>query len=323
MIFESNRDGNFDLFQQYIDERMPESIVATPLTKMLPQLAPDDHTVLYDMRPDDTKPWINRLMRVPVQGGTPEEVPIPGALDEFRCALHPGKRCVPRTTARGKYYTYYDLDPIRGAGRELARTKWIPGILGDWDISPDGTHVALPNSFTGRRSLENLSTFSPFVNPKFTNFVNTAGPVRLGERRACECLSGCPERRRAMSVLHLRCAAMLWPRLQHANAEAPSDLAEWTARDVCAVVAENSSRVLTVNQASQAVRAKLGHHRPIETERSVPFSHKLHPKRPHFCCWPQPGTSPFAARSLRMSARCCPHHRSEIFRLQKFRNRSR
>jgi hypothetical protein len=28
---------------------------------------------------------------------------------------------------------------------QLARTKWIPGILGDWDVSPDGKYVALPN----------------------------------------------------------------------------------------------------------------------------------------------------------------------------------
>jgi hypothetical protein len=46
---------------------------------------------------------------------------------------------------RGEYYAYYDLDPLRGKGRELARTKWIPGILGDWDVSPDGKHVAIPN----------------------------------------------------------------------------------------------------------------------------------------------------------------------------------
>jgi hypothetical protein len=84
-------------------------------------------------------------MRVPVEGGTPEEVPIGGPLDEFRCALDRGKRCVLRTTVRGEYYAYYDLDPLRGKGRELARTKWIPGILGDWDVSPDGKHVAIPN----------------------------------------------------------------------------------------------------------------------------------------------------------------------------------
>lgn len=145
VIFKSNRNGNFDLFRQYIDQRIPETIVATPVTEMLPQLGPDGHFVLYEARAHQIEPGANKLMRVPVEGGTREEVPIGGRLDEFRCALGPGKRCVLRTTVRGEYYTYYDLDPIVGKGRELARTKWVPEILGDWDISPDGRYVAIPN----------------------------------------------------------------------------------------------------------------------------------------------------------------------------------
>lgn len=145
VIFESDRDGNFDLFKQYIDRRTPETIIATPLTEMLPQLSPDGHFVLYEARAHQIAPGPHKLMRVPVEGGTPREVPIGGPLDEFRCALARGKRCVLRTTVGREYYVYYDLDPVSGKGRELARTKWIPGILGDWDISPDGKYVALPN----------------------------------------------------------------------------------------------------------------------------------------------------------------------------------
>lgn len=145
VIFESNRNGSFDLFKQYIDRRMPETIVATPLTEMLPQLGPDGRFVLYEARAHQIEPGADRLMRVPVEGGTPQEVPIGGPPDEFRCALDFGSRCVLRTTVAREYHVYYDLDPVTGKGRELARTKWIPGILGDWDVSPDGKYVALPN----------------------------------------------------------------------------------------------------------------------------------------------------------------------------------
>jgi Tol biopolymer transport system component len=146
VIFESNRNGSFDLFKQNIDQRTPETIVASPpLTEMLAQLAPDRHWLLYATRDDEGGLRDFKLMRVPVQGGTPEEVPIGGPLDEFRCALGAGKRCVLRATVEGEHYIYYDLDPIRGKGRELARTKWTPGWLGNWDISPDGTRVALPD----------------------------------------------------------------------------------------------------------------------------------------------------------------------------------
>lgn len=145
VIFESNRSGNFDLFRQAIDRTTPETIVATPRTEMLPQLGPDGRFVLYESRAHQIAPGSDKLMRVPVGGGTPHEVPIGGPLDEFRCALERGKRCVLRTTVGRKYYEFYNLDPISGRGRELARTKWIPGILGDWNISPDGKYVALPN----------------------------------------------------------------------------------------------------------------------------------------------------------------------------------
>lgn len=151
VIFESDRNGNFDLFKQEVDRRTPETLVATPLTEILPQLTPDGQFVLYAARPlESERPWYYKpgtykLMRVPVTGGTPAEVPIGGLLDEFRCALAPGKRCVLRTTLADGHFAYYDLDPIKGKGRELARTKSSLRILGDWDVSPDGTQVAIPN----------------------------------------------------------------------------------------------------------------------------------------------------------------------------------
>jgi eukaryotic-like serine/threonine-protein kinase len=145
VIFESNRNGSFDLFQQQIERRTAETIVATPLTEMLPQLSPDGRFVLYDARSPQSGSEGDKLMRVPVGGGTPQEVPIGGGLDEFRCPLRAGSRCVLRTTVRREYHIYYDLDPVTGKGRELARIKWIPGILGDWDVSPDGKYVAFPH----------------------------------------------------------------------------------------------------------------------------------------------------------------------------------
>lgn len=84
VIFESNRNGSFDPFKQYLDRRMPEPIVATAATEMLPQLAPDGRSILYAIRPDEIRPHDYPLMRAPVDGGTPEEVPIGGGpLDSF------------------------------------------------------------------------------------------------------------------------------------------------------------------------------------------------------------------------------------------------
>lgn len=151
VIFESDRNGNYDLFRQAIDRRTPDTLVATPLTEILPQMTQDGRFVLYAARPPESeqhwyyKPRTYKLMRVAVNGGVSAEVPIGGLLDEFRCALGPGKRCVLRASLPAGYRAYYDLDPIKGKGRELARTKLSTTILGDWDISPDGKHVAIPN----------------------------------------------------------------------------------------------------------------------------------------------------------------------------------
>jgi hypothetical protein len=50
-----------------------------------------------------------------------------------------------RTTESTESRTYYDLDDIRGKGPELARIKWSVEVLGDWDVSPDGSEIAIPN----------------------------------------------------------------------------------------------------------------------------------------------------------------------------------
>jgi eukaryotic-like serine/threonine-protein kinase len=42
-------------------------------------------------------------------------------------------------------FVFYELDPLRGKGRELARTGWSPSITGDWGLSPDGLFIAIPN----------------------------------------------------------------------------------------------------------------------------------------------------------------------------------
>ena len=144
VIFESDRNGSWDIFKQRIDQRTAEPIIATPRTwEVLPQLAPDGQSILYEVGLLDHQGPPYTLMRISVKGGTPEVVPIGGPVDEFRCAY--GARCVLRTTTDRQHYIFYELDPVHGVGRELARTAWLPSYLGDWTLSPDGSEVAIPN----------------------------------------------------------------------------------------------------------------------------------------------------------------------------------
>src|SRR6202012_3280475 len=98
--------------------------------------------ILFASTPDGARPFT--LMRISANGGATEEVPTDGPLDEFRCSVSPQGRCVLRKTIGREQFVYFELDPIRGIGRELARTAWLPPLLGDWDVSPDGVFIAIP-----------------------------------------------------------------------------------------------------------------------------------------------------------------------------------
>jgi eukaryotic-like serine/threonine-protein kinase len=144
VIFESDRDGSWDIFKQRIDQHSPESLAASPSRwEVLPQLTPEGLSVLYAAGTEKGNPGPYKLMRVPVQGGSSVEVPTGGPLDEFRCSF--GGRCVLRITVGRQYYIFRELDPVRGVGRELARTAWLPSLVGDWALSQDGSQVAIPN----------------------------------------------------------------------------------------------------------------------------------------------------------------------------------
>lgn len=115
-----------------------------PGENVVAHITPDGKWVIYQcrLRPDN---WT--LMRVPAEGGNPEPVPIGGKLkefDEYQCPQQPGTQCVLRTVENGQF-VFSELDPVRGKGRELARTESGPTVSEDWSLSPDGSEVAIPD----------------------------------------------------------------------------------------------------------------------------------------------------------------------------------
>jgi serine/threonine protein kinase len=148
IIFESNRNGtvlsatgSYDLFRQNIESREAEPLAVSTLDEVMAQVSPDGKWIVY--REDVTQPG-NRLKRLPIGGGSAVEVPTALKATEFRCGLRAGSRCVLRTVENNQFI-FFELDPVHGQGRELARTVWSPTITGDWDLSPDGRVVAIPN----------------------------------------------------------------------------------------------------------------------------------------------------------------------------------
>jgi eukaryotic-like serine/threonine-protein kinase len=144
VIFESDRGGNNDVFRQDLGGRVAEMLVATPREDFHANLTPDGRWLLFMQGPLGSR-LPAAVARAPVTGRTAEEVVKRGVVDEFRCALPGGKRCIARAVRTDQTYIYYELDPIQGLGRELARTRWLENIYGDWALSPDGTEIAIPN----------------------------------------------------------------------------------------------------------------------------------------------------------------------------------
>jgi hypothetical protein len=144
IVLESARLKNYDIYIQHLDRRSPTALVVMPRHQVVPMVSPDGKWVLFLSGPVVETAAERRwdLLRVPMQGGTPETVPTGGPVQEFGC-MFGARRCVVREQQNDQS-VFYDLDPVRGKGRELARAATGRRVFGDWSLSPDGTMVAMP-----------------------------------------------------------------------------------------------------------------------------------------------------------------------------------
>ena len=149
VIFESDRTGRYRIYKQRLQDHMPQEFSTGTEPSVLPQVTPDGKWILYASKPHVLRSSEDKLFRIPVDGGIPEEVAIGGPLDEFECPLFGSNGCVLRETEGEKAFVYYALDPVKGKGRELARTSWLPHVIEDWCVSPDGSAVALTSHDAG------------------------------------------------------------------------------------------------------------------------------------------------------------------------------
>src|SRR5262249_12306064 len=139
VLFDSNRNGTWDVFKQSLDQRTAEKLVASPGGSGRPAMSPDGVSVLYvtDARPTESYYTPRRIMRIALTGGPPQWLGDIQNNGEIRCA-RTAKLCVvsdygPRETV------FYALDPVKGKGRELLRIGRPVSPEGDkgWDMSPD------------------------------------------------------------------------------------------------------------------------------------------------------------------------------------------
>jgi Tol biopolymer transport system component len=150
VLYHSNRSGRMDILKQNLDETLPQVVVAGPGHSMQGTLTADSQWILYWDTPLKTPigPRPGRLLRRPASAGRPEvvfDVPFDDLLD-FRCPALSGS-CV-MSIGEGKQLALYSLDPVRGKGERLGSmevyTTSYSGYAGmDWEVSPDGSRVAV------------------------------------------------------------------------------------------------------------------------------------------------------------------------------------
>ena len=150
VLFSSDRNGRKEVFIQGLNENLPQAVVRVPGNEQYDaRLSPDGMWILYLDRTysafqPDAPP--QRLMRVPVAGGSPELVlQLPSAARfDYRCPLKAGA-CV-MSERQGDEVAFYPFDPVRGKGDRILGKRVLPAGLFSWDVSPDGSRVAAVDS---------------------------------------------------------------------------------------------------------------------------------------------------------------------------------
>jgi serine/threonine protein kinase/Tol biopolymer transport system component len=143
VLFSSDRNGNFDNFEQALDQRIAVPLTSGPGYKGYARVSPDGAWLLYFFFADGwDQPKGPTLMRAPISGGAAQPVLAARRGSNFFCARSPARLCV-LGEWEDKQLAIYALDPIEGKGRELARIA-VNRVNGDqWGVSPDGSRIAV------------------------------------------------------------------------------------------------------------------------------------------------------------------------------------
>jgi eukaryotic-like serine/threonine-protein kinase len=147
VLFVSNRTGKYEIFRQQLGQDTAEPLIQGPVgvNAGVAEMSPDGRWILYWLWSPSTKTSSvsQAVMRIPVAGGSPEKILElhPDWTTYSHCPSRTGS-CVLSRWEKGQLI-FYALDPDRGQGKELARTKLALSESGWWSVSPDGLRIAI------------------------------------------------------------------------------------------------------------------------------------------------------------------------------------
>jgi Tol biopolymer transport system component len=144
VIFESDRSGSWSIYSQPFDGLDAQLLVpGGDSTVFGATVPPDGLSMLYRSTLKAThgaggNP--TRVMRLPFSGGAPSEVFTLRAPGTLHCPSHGGQCVLSEQTGDKVLFSYFD--PVRGRQGEFRPAETFGAII-DWDISPDGSTLAL------------------------------------------------------------------------------------------------------------------------------------------------------------------------------------
>jgi DNA-binding winged helix-turn-helix (wHTH) protein/Tol biopolymer transport system component len=148
LILVSRREGKWGFYRQSLNSETATPILTgiatTGLGAVFPRVSPDGAWLVYaPFPPDYVEGATIDVLRVPISGGMPQQVMRSPMYDTPRCTRAPSTLCA--TAAKEKDQLIFTaFDPVHGRGGELARYKVDdPEKTYGWDISPDGTRMAV------------------------------------------------------------------------------------------------------------------------------------------------------------------------------------
>jgi len=181
IFFNSSRTGTDAIFEQHLGQDTAEPLIAFSKGEGLTGacLSPEGSWIYYTLASYEEGPAesskimraeqtvilpaaMSKIMRVPITGGAPQLV-LTASIEEWpRCARFPSTLCaIAERTSDRKQIVFTLLDPVNGRGRELARSNTDVKKAYHWDLSPDGTRIALLKHRDGMVQILSLNGFAP------------------------------------------------------------------------------------------------------------------------------------------------------------------
>jgi Tol biopolymer transport system component len=145
LFFYSDRNGNWDIFRQGLQERKAQDFIVGPGDQTQPRLSPDGQWLLYWDLPDagNAKSVSMQLMRIPVSGGVPEKVLQARHGSAVHCSPQRAACILGEPDPANGELIFTSFDPATGRTSELIRVAADLSVPPAWDLSPDGSSIAI------------------------------------------------------------------------------------------------------------------------------------------------------------------------------------